>query len=217
MLKDRIRGIRQKLNLTQVEFSQKLKISQGQVSTYERGEGEIPTSAIIKIAKLGGVSLDWLITGEESKYTPPLTDVNNLQSTAKIVGSNLYPIINKIAGDFSFMVHEENIAGYLNIKYHRRDKMFLVEVTDDTMDNQTQRGIRQGDYALVDTITKPLSGDIIVLLIDERQLIKQYIETKDDKIELRSWNSSSPPIYLKKEDIKVFYRVCLIQPKPRSI
>ena len=59
----RIRAIRG--DLDQLEFAKILGISQGSVSKYEKGN--MPNAVILeKIAKYGGVSVEWLLHGEEA-------------------------------------------------------------------------------------------------------------------------------------------------------
>lgn len=66
----RIRAIRKKLGKTQEEFSKlafpgEIK-GQSYVSGWERG-GFISTENLLKIARAGNVSLDWLVTGDSFK------------------------------------------------------------------------------------------------------------------------------------------------------
>ena len=50
---------------SQVEFAERLGISQSQLSKYERGQAA-PTAQVLRRLKDGfGVSVDWLLTGSE--------------------------------------------------------------------------------------------------------------------------------------------------------
>ncbi len=57
----RIRNLREDKDMTQVEIAKILNCSQRIYSNYERGEVDIPTAILIKIAKLHNVSTDYLL------------------------------------------------------------------------------------------------------------------------------------------------------------
>ena len=61
----RIREIRKRLKLKGEELGQILGVSKGTVSAYERGEAKVSPEYLIRLAELGGVTLDWLVAGEE--------------------------------------------------------------------------------------------------------------------------------------------------------
>lgn len=63
----RIREIRESQELTQADLGKLLGVEKASVSKYEAGEAKrgLPPEFLIKIAGLGGVSLDQLITGQE--------------------------------------------------------------------------------------------------------------------------------------------------------
>jgi transcriptional regulator with XRE-family HTH domain len=62
----RIRQIRKEQNLNQVALGNKLGLSAQAISKYENGESDAGAITLSKIATIGGVSLDWLLTGVES-------------------------------------------------------------------------------------------------------------------------------------------------------
>ena len=64
---DRIAFIRKKLGLSQIKFSEQLEVKRGTYALWETGQNSAPVSVIAKIAKLGNVSIDWLVTGEEAE------------------------------------------------------------------------------------------------------------------------------------------------------
>ncbi len=68
----RISEIRKSLGMNQTELGEMLGIGKTTVSKYEKGGTKrgIPTEDLVKIAKFGGKSLDWLITGIEPRHSP---------------------------------------------------------------------------------------------------------------------------------------------------
>jgi transcriptional regulator with XRE-family HTH domain len=66
--------VRERLGLSKVGFARRLGISRNSLIHYERGGG-IPRSTILaRIARAGGVSVDWLLRGRTTKEISPGTD-----------------------------------------------------------------------------------------------------------------------------------------------
>ena len=57
----RIRDLREDRDLTQKRMGEILSCSQRVYSNYERGELDIPTEILIRLADYYGVSVDWLM------------------------------------------------------------------------------------------------------------------------------------------------------------
>lgn len=60
-LYERIRNLREDKDLTQTDMGKILACSQCVYSNYERGEIDIPTTTLIKIADFHKVSVDYLL------------------------------------------------------------------------------------------------------------------------------------------------------------
>lgn len=65
MLYQRIRELREDHDLTQVQMGKILSCSQRVYSNYERGELDIPTEILIKLADFYEVSVDYLLNRTE--------------------------------------------------------------------------------------------------------------------------------------------------------
>ena len=61
MLYQRIRDLREDKDLTQREMGEILMCSQRVYSNYERGELDIPTEILIKLADFHNVSVDYIL------------------------------------------------------------------------------------------------------------------------------------------------------------
>lgn len=57
----RIRDLREDKDLKQIDMAAVLNCSQRVYSNYERGELDIPTDVLIKLAQYHGVSVDYLL------------------------------------------------------------------------------------------------------------------------------------------------------------
>lgn len=62
----RIRKIRNSLGHNQTEFGNLVGASNASISSYEKGDSYPSICVLVRIAQLGGVSIEWLIMGEEA-------------------------------------------------------------------------------------------------------------------------------------------------------
>ena len=68
-LYERIRNLREDKDLTQTDMGKILSCSQRVYSNYERGEIDIPTTTLIKIADFHKVSIDYLLNRTNNPNT----------------------------------------------------------------------------------------------------------------------------------------------------
>jgi len=81
MLSCRITMLRHSLGMSQKELAQKLHISASAEGMYEQGRRTPSIEILINMTRLFGVSLDYLITGEES-----VASGQNAKGTNKMKG-----------------------------------------------------------------------------------------------------------------------------------
>lgn len=67
----RIRDLREDHDLNQTKVAQKLGMSQTGYSKYETGENDIPTSVLIKLARMYNTSIDYLLGETDCKERYP--------------------------------------------------------------------------------------------------------------------------------------------------
>gem|GEM_PF-3928213 len=205
------------MGVNQEEFASITGISRSSIGNYETNVSKPKYPDLIKIAKIGNVTLDWLLTGEESSFTPPVTDLKTLKgSDAKPAHAVLYPLIDKVtAGDFSANAHQENIVEYYPVNFVRKN-CFLVEVEGDSMTcDDPDQSIQAGDLLLVDPVETVTPGDLVVVkLTSTRHMVKQFFISKDG-IELRSLNPSHPSIFITPDQLEYIFRVVYHQPRGR--
>ncbi|MGN0154902.1 MAG: helix-turn-helix domain-containing protein [Lachnospiraceae bacterium] len=68
----RIRDLREDLELNQTEFAKIIGMSQTGYSKYETGENDIPTEILLKMADYYGTSIDYILgrTNIKKPYPP---------------------------------------------------------------------------------------------------------------------------------------------------
>lgn len=67
----KIRDLREDKDLTQTQIAKILNCSQRIYSNYERGEVDIPTQVLIKLAEFHGTSVDFLLGLKDEKRPYP--------------------------------------------------------------------------------------------------------------------------------------------------
>ena len=88
---ERLRGIREGMQMTREEFSEKIDITDSFLGQIERGERSLSTKTLVKIVKFTGVSADFILFGnEESNNT--LAKINR--------------ILNKCSNDFLNYIYD---------------------------------------------------------------------------------------------------------------
>lgn len=211
----RIAAIRKTLGLSQKDMAAKLGIMQTSVSNYEIDRTNPDPSTLVKISEIGAVTLDWLLTGNEAHQRPIITDISTVASNARMAEGNWFPVVAMVtAGDYQ--VFEDNVTGEVFMACKQKGGNFAVIVEGNSMDGGT-KPIADGDYVLVDPEQTPLSGDVIVVLSDNRQMVKQLGAISDDEIELISFNKEYPRIPMKKELISKMHRVVYHQPQGKRM
>lgn len=220
MIGERIKEIRKKLKLNQEQFAETLGVESKTAVSYWENNQRIPNdiTVLVTIANLGKVTLDWLLTGVESSFEPPKTDLSTIYGDAHQIELDMYPLVEKVtAGNYQIITSQENIIEYYPLPIKRKNS-FLVEVEGDSMiSSDPAKSIVPGDLLLVDTIEIPMPGDIVVVLLNnDRQMVKQLFQ-KNGAVEFRSFNPDYPPIYVEQEEIVCIYRVVYHQPKGKKL
>lgn len=77
----RIRDLREDADLTQTDLAKLLHCSQRVYSNYERGDVDIPTATLSKLASIHQTSVDYLLNRTDQKE--PYPDTVNLQDMQK--------------------------------------------------------------------------------------------------------------------------------------
>ncbi len=75
MIGDNIKKLRQSLNMTQVQFAERIALTQGAIASAENNKRGLSKQALLSISREFGVRLEWLETGEGEMYKAPDTSV----------------------------------------------------------------------------------------------------------------------------------------------
>jgi transcriptional regulator with XRE-family HTH domain len=94
---DRIRQVRRRLGLTQAEFAKRLGVIQVSMARYEAGR--VPRADVLeRMARLGGVTLSWVLRGELERQSPagPLVD--------RTAWEPLRGLVTRLQGEFALVL-----------------------------------------------------------------------------------------------------------------
>ena len=92
ILSENLKTLRKKLNCTQMAISEVLEIGFRTYVRYEAGERDAPVSVMVKLAKLGNVSLDRVLTTRILPEDLDTSDLAKPQSTihnAEVIGGGI--------------------------------------------------------------------------------------------------------------------------------
>lgn len=70
IFRKRLKGLLKAHKMNYAEFSKRIGVCKSSIDRYVSGESDIPASRIVAIAKLFGVSVDWLLGLTKSTKTP---------------------------------------------------------------------------------------------------------------------------------------------------
>jgi len=80
---ERLRQIRKKSRLSQREFGRQFGISQNMISLYEKGKSRASVEFYMRVAQLGGRTIEWLLTGQEDQTLETLREMRELHEKMK--------------------------------------------------------------------------------------------------------------------------------------
>jgi len=138
---NRVTALREKLNLSQQEFADKIGITQGALSQLESGKSTLSLSTITKISQVFNVDCNWLILGIEGY------DDSHFQSYQKVLGTSFIPLVK-----------EEAHAGYID---QCNDEGYIK-----TLDVYKIPGFENGNYRLFE-----VEGDSMLPTIRPRETV----------------------------------------------
>jgi phage repressor protein C with HTH and peptisase S24 domain len=198
-LKERIRTLRKKLGLTQMEFAEKLGKSWRTIQDWEAGKRNIPEPELRLISQIFGVSYEWLKTGQGEIFEkkPSIEEIILAEQRRIKENSILVPLVGKAGAGFPQMKGDIEIIGYIETKKIPRvnpSDLIAVEVHGDSMEPTLQEGDKViAQIYIGDGFDIPNRKIVIVANQDGELLVKRLMK-KDGLILLTSDNPNYPPI-----------------------
>ncbi len=218
MLKKLIRQLRKSNNLTQEDVAEYLHIQRSTYSRYENGTNSVSIDVLCRLADLFNVSTDFLLSRGGGSQSDDNSNFISLYSNADHVHREIALAILKMGqceqehndlsefGICDFKTKEKTGVSSSGVycSNHTSFIDYAVIARDDSMKDS---GIDKGDYVIVRPQRYVRFGDLSLVRISKRILIRKVYET-NDKIKLVPSNDMyTEEQYEKADDISIIGRV----------
>lgn len=110
----RIRKVREELNLSQAAFGKMINISQSQIASYETGYRKITDRTIKDICREFNVNEDWLISGNGDMFNS-LTDDEEFAFLMGQITADDNPLLKNLIKVLSQINNEDDLDAILSI------------------------------------------------------------------------------------------------------
>ena len=104
---ERLRGIRENMNMTREKFSERIDITDTFLGQIERGERSLSAKTLKKVVRYTGVSADYLLFGKDSN-NDTIKKINNILAVNSQTTSDFIYHIVMCSNDFCKKIKEEN-------------------------------------------------------------------------------------------------------------
>jgi len=198
---NKFKEIRTRMGFSQDDFCKKIDVPKTTYLRYESGKREAPAEVIAKVARLGNVSIEYVMYGKEDEKE----DVNLKNLTPNdLISLNFYEDIYASAGYGSTayehqptkMEFDRNfLEKVLGIK--RFDHLDIIRVIGDSM----LPSIRDGEYIIIENGAEAKNGDTVIANIEDELYVKRLYKIPFEKwLRFESENEDYPHIDINTKD-----------------
>jgi len=204
---DRLRELRKKLALSQIQMAESIGITQGYYSDMERGKVGISANTLRSIVDIyNEVSLDWLVFGRGSMFVQ--TDSESILRdpvTPYTSGNFLVPAAAQAGylGDWSQEWMDQNLKP-INLPGLTKGIFRTFEVMGESM----MPTIREGDYVVGRRLSAPTdirANRVHIVVSGTQGIYIKRVVVYDDLLILESDNQEFRPITMQGEDLREIY------------
>jgi phage repressor protein C with HTH and peptisase S24 domain len=197
----RLDRVLQKLSV--VEMAQAIGVSDNAIYKWKSGRGVPSVANLVSLAKMAGVSVEWLATGRE---VDPTRRIGKRSDYTYVPRYDVRWIAPR-----GVSIRSEQIVDYLAFKTEWVESrlkadptnLLLIEAADDSM----VPTVREGDLVLIDSGERQFRHDGIYVLCRETDLtIKRIQRRADGALSMRSDNASYESSVVTSEDIEIIGR-----------
>lgn len=164
-IKDRIKEIRNKYNMTQQEFADKLGIKRNTIATYETGKSNPSDSAVMLICREFNINEDWIRTGNGEMFNPESTDT-----------------LDQLAAEYGLSdIASAMVKCFINLKPEVQNEMFDFFNNVVTLVNGNPKQDTEKDHSIDETTQYALEL-FRKIVPSESELTTEELETKYKKM-----------------------------------
>lgn len=199
-MKERIKLLRNVLNLGQIKFANKLGYSYAAIQNWEKGKN-ISEASLNLIEKTFNVNPDWLRHGTGSMFLEEKSNIKIEPVNTTFIEINEYPTVKASAG-YGCMINEEISTPYFinaNLVTNKEAEM-IISVTGNSMSptlEENDKILITSDY---ESISKPKINKIYVIHTDYAIYVKRFKQKKGDEYIFSSDNKEYSDIKLNIND-----------------
>lgn len=203
---ERIKKLRLQKGMSQEELARLLGYShKSAINKIELNINGVPSSKIVKLSKIFGVSISYLMCDDDDSRPAPDGDVIDLSKLKNVrrINPRRFPLLDKIScGEPILAVkeHDSYVTADRDI-----DADFCVIAKGDSM---RQSRICDGDTVFIkqmqavgDIRNVAAAGVVAIIINDEVTLKRVYYNKDNDTLILADDNSKRPPILLNGSEI----------------
>lgn len=197
---ERIKKIRNKIGMSQVDFADKINVSKQTLYKYENNIiTNIPSDKIEAAAQLGNVTPSYLM-GWEPISDEEIGDVfyENMQKPLPKKHGVLIKVLGRVAAGIPIEAVEDVIDNEeISETLAKTGDFFALQIHGDSMEPR----MCEGDVVIVRQQNDAESGDIVIAMINGDDATCKRLRKYRDGIELISNNPSYEPMFFSNEEI----------------
>ena len=195
---NRIKNLREELNMTQQELADKLEGAKSTVAMYEKGNRKPSLEVLVKLSEIFDCSIDYILG--KTDVRKPIENTNNPKKYY------MCPVYGRIsAGQPNWA--EECIEGRLPIDIElmnivNPEECFFLRVNGESMNKEIQNGA----YALIRKTDSVDDGDIAVVLVNGYDATLKVFNRQGDFILLEPMSTDpafKTQVYGRDTEIKI--------------
>ena len=195
---NRIKNLREELNMTQQELADKLEGAKSTVAMYEKGNRKPSLEVLVKLSEIFDCSIDYLLGKTDVRKS-----IENINNPKKYYMCPVYGRIS--AGQPNWA--EECIEGRLPIDIElmnivNPEECFFLRVNGESMNKEIQNGA----YALIRKTDSVDDGDIAVVLVNGYDATLKVFNRQGDFILLEPMSTDpafKTQVYGRDTEIKI--------------
>lgn len=186
---ERIKEIRQQIDMSQVEFADRINVSKQTLYKYENNIiTNIPSDKIEAVAKLCNVSpsyiMGWNAKNDEKNVTPKSVTIN---------------VLGRVAAGLPIEAMENIIdTEEISLEMARTGEFFGLQIHGDSMEPR----IYDGDVVIVRQQDDAESGEIVIALVNGSDATCKRLIKYANGISLMSLNSKYEPMMFSNSEIE---------------
>ncbi len=190
---ERLKELRERLGMSQVDFASKINVSKQSLYKYENNIiTNIPSDKIEAAAKVGNVSPAYLM-GWDNNIAPI-----SGESKEKKKGVTI-KVLGRVAAGIPIEAVESIIdTEEISLELAATGEFFGLQIHGDSMEPR----ICEGDVVIVRQQDDAESGEIVIAAVNGTDATCKRLRKYRDGIELISFNPSYAPMFYSNEDIE---------------